>query len=802
MVLINVTPYDLTPIAGYPFELDNFQKYAINAINKKNNVLITAHTGSGKTLPAEYAMEKSIFEGKRVIYTAPIKSLSNQKYQEFTARYPNITFGLITGDIKCNPTAQCLIMTTEILRNALFEHKMENKVKNSFEMDFENELACIVFDEVHYINDTERGRVWEESIMLTPKNTFMVMLSATISRVEKFAEWVEETTKRTVEICPNDKRVIPLTHHMYVCCPDAVLNKLEKTKATFYKQLINKPLVIKDKEINNINFCDSNYYNVSKIMSDIYKHNGYVKQSYVLNNVTKYLAENDMLPAICFIFSRKLVEKYAKMVNLNLIDNSNDVEQMCHSIVKKIPNYNEYIETAEFKQIIKLLRKGIAIHHSGLIPIVKEMIEILFSRGCIKLLFATETFAVGVNMPTKTVMFANLQKINNSGTFRNLLPQEYTQMAGRAGRRGLDPIGHVIHLINLIKDVPSHQEYRHIVSGNSQQIVSKFKIHNNLILRLINANTSLNEFTTTSMITHEICKEIKQYELELGKLNKQTTATNPSKDILDYHALYKEYNFNGYTNKYKKINKEMKSLERLYPNIENEHKKYIKSLTHKRGIKELEQRIQNTQNYIVETIEIIKTQLLEDGFIEKTNDKYKLTPIGCSATHIQEAHSLILSELLMRETFRTLEINDIISVLSVFVPVRTNEEPSIELLKDRPYYEETKYIRERNDYFKAKDERYMLDVGEDYTFQTVLCDAVDTWLTLETSQNCNSFLQELTKYGIFTGEFIKSILKINAIAKEMSAVCDVHNFIELKQKLDRVPELTMKHVVSNVSLYV
>jgi len=299
MVIINDTPYTSTPIQGYPFELDGFQKYAINAINNKNNVLITAHTGSGKTLPAEYAIEKSIFEGKRVIYTAPIKSLSNQKYQEFKIRYPNISFGLITGDIKCNPTAQCLIMTTEILRNALFEHKMENKVKNSFEMDFENELACIVFDEVHYINDVERGRVWEESIMLSPSNTFMVMLSATISRVEKFAEWIENTTKRTVEICSNDIRVIPLTHYMYVCCPDAVLNKVERSRATVHRQFLNKPLLIKN---NKIPFCDSNYYNVSKIMSDIYKHNGFVKQSYVLNDVTKFLFENNMLPATCFIF--------------------------------------------------------------------------------------------------------------------------------------------------------------------------------------------------------------------------------------------------------------------------------------------------------------------------------------------------------------------------------------------------------------------------------------------------------------------------------------------------------------------
>ena len=798
MVIINDTSYVGTPIQGYPFELDDFQKHAINAIKKRNNVLITAHTGSGKTLPAEYAMEKSIFEGKRVIYTTPIKSLSNQKYQEFTHRYPHISFGLITGDIKCNPTAQCLIMTTEILRNALFEHKMENKVKNSFEMDFVNELACIVFDEVHYINDPERGRVWEESIMLAPATTFMVMLSATITGVEKFATWIEETTKRTVEICPNDKRVIPLTHYMYVCCPDAVLNKLERSRATLHRQFLNKPLLLKN---NETPFYDTNFFAVGKIMSDIKKYNGFVKQSHVLNSVTKFLFENNMLPAICFIFSRKLVEKFAKMVNLNLIDNSNEVEKLCHSIIKKIPNYTEYIETAEFKQIIRLLRKGIAIHHSGLIPVIKEMVEMLFARGLIKMLFATETFAVGVNMPTKTVLFANVQKINNTGSFRNLLPQEYTQMAGRAGRRGLDPIGHVIHLTNLIRNVPTHQEYRQIICGKPQQIVSKFKIHNNLILRLINANVALNDFTTTSMITHEIGKELTQYQEQLAVLRANYTPIQPSDDILDYHELYKVYNFNGHSNKHKKIYKQMKTIENKTPTICLDHKEYVKSLSTQREIEEYEQQLQNTKNYITDTIVIIKTQLIEDGFVEEADVLCKLTPIGMSATHIQEAHSLILSELLMRETFRTLCVNDIISVLSVFIPTRKTE-PTPNTFEDKTYFSEIEYIKERNDYYKAKDERYMLDIGEDYTFQTALCEKIAAWTTMETAPECDGLLLELSDTGLFTGEFIKAILKLNALAKEMSAVCDVHNFVELKQKLDKIPELTMKHVVSNVSLYV
>ena len=155
----------------------------------------------------------------------------------------------------------------------------------------------------------------------------------------------------------------------------------------------------------------------------------------------------------------------------------------------------------------------------------------------------------------------------------------------------------------------------------------------------------------------------------------------------------------------------------------------------------------------------------------------------------------------MRETFRTLCVNDIISVLSVFIPTRKTE-PTPNTLEDKTYFREIEYIKERNDYYKAKDERYMLDIGEDYTFQTALCEKIAAWTTMETATECDGLLLELSDTGLFTGEFIKAILKLNALAKEMSAVCDVHNFVELKQKLDKIPELTMKHVVSNVSLYV
>ena len=175
----------------YPFPLSDFQKYAIQAIVADNHVLITAHTGSGKTMPAEFAIKHLAKSGKKVIYTSPIKALSNQKFHDFSQKFPGISFGLFTGDIKTNPDADVLIMTTEILMNYLFTSLNSEKSEEGlqFQIDIKNDLACVVFDEIHYINDTERGQVWEKTILMLPKHIQMIMLSATIDNPTGFAEW-------------------------------------------------------------------------------------------------------------------------------------------------------------------------------------------------------------------------------------------------------------------------------------------------------------------------------------------------------------------------------------------------------------------------------------------------------------------------------------------------------------------------------------------------------------------------------------------------------------------------------------
>lgn len=796
MVIINDSETSNQKNYNFDFELDQFQRHAIESINNNHHTLITAHTGSGKTIPAEYAIEKFVSEGKRVIYTSPIKSLSNQKYNDFVNKFPKISFGLITGDIKCNPCAQCLIMTTEILRNSLFEYKMSEKTHNMFEMDYNSELGCIIYDEIHYINDEDRGRVWEESIMLNPPDCLLVMLSATISKIEAFAQWIETTTQTVVEICPTDKRVVPLEHYHYICAPESAIIRMKEDNNQSLKNKLDTFLHLKTL---NTKFNDTSYYTIGHFLSSVKSSNSFVKPSFVLHSLLTKLNAENMLPAICFVFSRKMVERYANMVKIPLIDNAHEVETTTLQLLKTIPNYKDYIETREFKNLMTLLKRGVAIHHSGLIPVIKEIIELLFAKGFIKILFATETFAVGVNMPTKTVLFADIQKMSNTGKYRNLHPQEYTQMAGRAGRRGLDKIGYVIHLSNLFNDIPSHNEYKHIVSGKPQEIISKFKLHNNLILRLISSNKDLIEFTKSSMIKYEFDKKVYAQNEILDKMNKTYTPIELTGELEEYHNIFSEYNTIGHSSKGKKMYKRMSNMIKINPNLERHHKKYISSVNKNYNIRRMKNMIVDTKNYIDDTIYIIGEELKKDKFIL---DSMTLSPLGISATHIQEGHSLILSELLFNKVFQALNVQDITSVLSTFTPIRSSCNITTSEFANEEYVKCLTFIQDRNIYYKNKDTKYMLDIGEDYTFQLNLCAIMNIWTQHNDCETLNRCVASLSDNGIFIGEFIKAVLKINAVAKELSSVCELHNLIELKQKLDNIQEATMKHVVTNFSLYV
>ena len=312
---------------SYPYELHDFQKWAIESIVTGNHVLITAPTGTGKTMPGEFALNFFHSKGKRTIYTTPLKALSNEKFYSFTQKYQHLSVGLITGDIKNNPDADVLIMTTEILLNKLYQMKSSEKIHNSsvsFEMDIQTELGCVVFDEIHMINDENRGQIWEQTIMMLPKQVQMVGLSATLDDPEKFAYWLEtrgeiaQTQNKEVFLTKKQVRAVPLIHYNFITVNNAV-NKIIKDKAIQeeIRNAINKPFVIQDEKGV---FNDIQYQKTTKMLNLFNKHEIRVKRQNVLNKVTEYLVQQEMLPALCYVFSRKQLEKCAEELTTNLLE--------------------------------------------------------------------------------------------------------------------------------------------------------------------------------------------------------------------------------------------------------------------------------------------------------------------------------------------------------------------------------------------------------------------------------------------------------------------------------------------------
>jgi len=804
----------------FPFELSDFQKYAIQAIVEENHILITAHTGSGKTLPAEFAIEYLVGKGKKVIYTSPIKALSNQKFHEFSEKFPNISFGILTGDIKFNPEADVLIMTTEILRNTLLQKKTDNSnVPLQFEMDFHNELAAVVFDEVHYINDADRGKVWEETIMFLPNHVQLVMLSATIDKPEEFAKWIEEVksdeiNKKTVYLAPTNHRVVPLKHYLYTTMPQGPFKNIkDKEFIKFINGFLHKPIEIKD---NNKLFHEDNYEKVRKLLEYIHKNNCFIKPSFVLNEITKYLNKNNMLPAICFVFSRKGVEKFAQCINISLFDEDSTVPSTirheCKQILRKLPNHKEYTNLPEFEFIIKLLEKGIAIHHSGVMPIFREMIELLFAKGYIKLLFATETFAVGINMPTKTVIFTGFDKFNGSN-MRLLYPHEYTQMAGRAGRRGLDTIGHVIHLNNMFT-LPYTFDYKNLLNGKPQSLQSKFQISYNLILNFHQYNNNTLDFASKSMCFGEIATEIKSYENKLDKLkiDYNNKLQNPVYDSViknkDKYEQYYKLTEDIKTSKQKvrkQIQKTLEQIENGNKQFKNELQQYDLLIKLENEIYKQESYIKNLNDYFLLAYNEKSLFLQNMSFLD---DENQVSEKGICATYIQETHCLAFIDYFFKlNQFENLSAIDIAALLSCFSNIRVKDEVKIydasKLLTHCELIDSVNLLNQVYDEYITEECRLQEKNSDNLTISYELVVPIHDWCNSHDEGTCKFVIQSCeNQYEIFTGEFIKAILKINNIANELKNVAEYLGNVELLHKLQQIPELTLKFIATNQSLYV
>lgn len=813
MVFICDSPFEQTGAYASHFEtfphlsLSPFQKWAFKAIVDGDHTLITAHTGSGKTLPAEFAIKHFIAQGKKVIYTAPIKALSNTKLHDLRQKYPDISFGIITGDVSDNPEADVLIMTTEILPMTLMNRKVKN-APLAFEIDIENDLAAVVFDEVHYINDADRGHVWEQAILLLPPQVQLIMLSATIDNPGGFAGWVEQEKRvqsiaasqlpKQVYMASTNHRVVPLTHYLWFTCHKS---SIKSAKGTSNESLLikhsNKPVPLKDA---NGKFHDDNYTELVGLNKHL--KNVRITRQHVLNGLIRHLKNENGLPAICFVFSRRQVEIAAGEVNFSLFEEdstipstiANECKQM---LMRKLPNYREYIELPEYKRMIDLFQKGIGIHHAGILSVFREITEMLFERKMLKLLFATETLAVGINFSTSSVIYTGIHKFDGDNS-RLLAPHEYTQISGRAGRRGIDTVGKVWLCANLI-EMPTLTECKQMLCGKPQILSSKFKLSFALTLSLVQEQKSVIEFANQSLLTQDVTQELRHIDERIAQLEKDLEAQPEYHSewviIKQYWELTKKLAMSSNKQK-KRIYNEIRALETEHPSIKVDYQRYDERYECERRIEAAHVYRENTEKYL-ETVVRRTTDLMTfTGFVD-TNGQ--VTQMGRFASQFQEFHPLAITQLMEEtECFRKFGPKELAGVFAVCVPSGT---PEVHVPSTSNHQVNTISGRLRdllNEYYDL-EQRYDICSGANYETGFDLQPHVLEWCFAEEETKCREILQNLP---MFLGEFVKCLLKINHMAAEVERAAEMANRLDLVAKMKEIPKHTLKFIATNHSLYI
>ncbi|GJW54577.1 DExH-box ATP-dependent RNA helicase DExH10 [Tanacetum coccineum] len=504
----------------YPFVLDPFQQISVSCLERKESVLVSAHTSAGKTAVAEYAIAMAFRDKQRVIYTSPLKALSNQKYRELSQEFTDV--GLMTGDVTLSPNASCLVMTTEILRGMLYRGSEVLK-----------EVAWVIFDEIHYMKDRERGVVWEESIIFLPPAIKMVFLSATMSNATEFAEWICNIHKQPCHVVYTDFRPTPLQHYVFPVGGSGlylVVDENEQFREDNFLKL--QDTFTKQK------LMGGNQSGNSKSGGRIAK-GGNASGGSDIFKIVKMIMERKFQPVIIFSFSRRECEQHAMSMtklDFNTQDEKDMVEQVFKNALQCLSEEDRDLPAIEL--MLPLLQRGIAVHHSGLLPIIKELVELLFQEGLVKALFATETFAMGLNMPAKTVVFTSVRKWDGD-SHRYVGSGEYIQMSGRAGRRGKDERGICIIMIDEQMEMNT---LRDMVLGKPAPLVSTFRLSYYSILNLM--RRSEGQFTAEHVIKNsfhqfqyektlpDIGKKVATLEEEVAKLDASGEA-----DVAEYHKL-------------------------------------------------------------------------------------------------------------------------------------------------------------------------------------------------------------------------------------------------------------------------
>ncbi len=671
----------------FDFEPDDFQKEAFDCINDSKSIVVCAPTGAGKTCIAEHAIHRALEENTRLFYTTPLKALSNQKFYDFGRKYGEGNVGLLTGDTSINREAPIVVMTTEVFRNMLYNTNFGN-VKDNLK-----DVKYVVLDEVHYMNDEQRGTVWEESIIYCPSNIQIIALSATIANSKQLCDWINTVHSKT-ELIYTDFRPVPLRHYYF-----------DSSKPT---EIL--PLLTPDGKLNR------------KIKPEK-KMNYYGRQAKKRNtvkDVISVLHKKEMLPAIFFTFSRKKCdENMEKCSEINLI--TNEEAKQIRIEIQEFLKEHTYLEN---NKNLEYLYNGVASHHAGLLPAWKLLVERLFQKGLIKVVFATETLAAGINMPARTTVISAISKRTDSG-HRMLTANEFLQMSGRAGRRGMDKIGYVVVMGTQFQ---SPDEVAELVKSASNPLESRFSPSYSMVLNLLQ-NLELEQakelilksfgyFSSNDRLKPIILQQL-NYEQTLTKLKNEKCPFNlTSEDLIEFNrlkdkfivyrkltrTLQKQAKQKGdknapevleYTNQTNEIRKQM---EQYKCEICRGYKKHMKNLEiinrYEKRYKETCKNIEKQKDIYWNKFLAHKDILEKMGYIQNGYP----TDSGIVCSMVRAENELFLSEIILKGILDELQPYELASVICALVTedLRTDVYPNCPISKNtRKALNKIKEIRKK-----------------------------------------------------------------------------------------------------------
>ena len=803
-------------------KLNRFQKWAIKAIIDRDHAFISSNSNPDKTLPAEFVIHHLFLSSinnptnKKIIFISPSKSLSKVAFHNFNLRFPNLSIQLVTNDIKELPDANLLIMTIDLFRSILFNQFINSNTPTSspnINIDFSTDIATIIFDDIHFITDPKYGSIWEQSIIMIPDNIQLLLLSININKPFDFVNWISKLNcclHKNIYLIPNDLSPTN-THSLWLNCKSSIHSNFKDKN---FLNLTNNLITLKDTETN---LYRQNYLYISQLQYLLSKNHLIPSYKLCLHSLISHLKDNNFLPAICFCYSKDTVQTYANSISINLYPELPPIEDICYDILQsKISNFREYINLPEYNYLISLFKKGIAIHHFHMIPILRELVEIILSKGYIKLLFTADTFCTSINMPTKTVIFSSLYTSHNNSS-RLLEPYQYALITSKAGTHDANSPGHIIHCNSLFKP-PEYIDIKTMLNGSALTISSNFFFSYHFILNILSSNKlnfdNITQFINKTLLQMDIDNDIKRYTKSIfttknlidDKTNTIHSLNIPFSTFDDYIELNNKSALSINKNN-KTILKKIHDIETQYPNIINHLSIYKCLLTLQNNLDYYQYALNKANVYTYKLITSYINMLSNIHFINHNPNSgcFELTNYGIFASQIIETNGLILSILINKYSLiNELYTYEIAALLSCFTNISIPHDKQI-YRPNTPNYQLNNVclkLQDIIDIIKDAEYNYGTFSSDNYSIHYDLLYFVIEWCSAKNDTQCQLILNNVNASSISTSDFIKAIFKIYNIVNELCRACKLINNTHLLNKLNEIPPLLFKHIITEQSLYI